>query len=321
MKTPKRILIVDDVPDNLSVLFEFLSARGFEVLAADSGELAIEQLPHSRPDLILLDVMMPGIDGFETCRRIKAEAAWADVPLFFLTALDDTVDKVRGFALGAVDYITKPIDPDEMLARIEAHLELRALRVALEVRNEELDREVQRRVAAERMLGRTLAEAVLVLDAAGEVVFRTEAAGNLLARHGGLPEVAVRRGWANGKEAMAWTTAAGGRGGVVRVECRPDPSGGANVLVGLTEVKRGGGPEDLLVLGITPREAEVLFWIARGKTSPEIAVILAAATATVKRHVANLLPKLGVETRLAAALRAMEILGDANGSGRERRDE
>lgn len=313
MKTPKRILIVDDVPDNLSVLFEFLSERGFEVLAADSGELAIEQLPHSRPDLILLDVMMPGIDGFETCRRIKADAAWADVPLFFLTALDDTVDKVRGFALGAVDYITKPIDPDEMLARIEAHLELRALRVALEVRNEELDREVQRRVAAERMLGRTLAEAVLVLDAAGEVVFRTEAAGNLLARHGGWPPVAVRRAWASGKEAMAWTTAAGG----LRVDCRPDPSGGTNVLVGLTEVKRGGGPEDLLVLGITPREAEVLFWIARGKTSPEIAVILAAATATVKRHVANLLPKLGVETRLAAALRAMEILGEEGAEGTE----
>ena len=311
MKSQKRILIVDDVPDNLSVLFEFLSARGYDVLAADGGELAIEQLPHTRPDLILLDVMMPGIDGFETCRRIKADARFADVPLFFLTALDDTVDKVRGFTLGAVDYITKPLDPDEVLARIEAHLELRALRVALEARNEELDHEIARRVAAERMLGRTLAEAVLVLDAAGDVVFRTEAAALLLTRYGGLPALAVLRGWVATKVAAALI----GQGGVVRVECRPDPSGGAHVLVGLTEERRAGTPDDLLVLGLTPREAEVLFWIARGKTSPEIAVILDAAVATVKRHVANLLPKLGVETRLAAALRAMEILGEARPTG------
>lgn len=302
---PKRILVVDDVPDNLSVLFEFLGARGYDVRVADSGELALEQLPRVQPDLILLDVRLPGIDGFETCRRIKAEPQWADTPLFFLTALDETVDKVRGFALGAVDYVTKPLDPDEVLARVEAHLELRALRQALQVRNEELDCEVQRRVAAEKMLGRTLAEAVLVVDAEGAVVFRTEEAARLLARHGGLPPAAVRRTW-SGTGPLSPLVSAVGR---LRVERRPDPSGGGHVLVALKEDAPAGRPEDLLVLGLTAREAEVLFWIAQGKTSPEIAVILDTAGTTVKRHVANLLPKLGVETRLAAALRAMEILG------------
>src|SRR5688572_8404387 len=191
----KRILIVDDVPDNLSVLFEFLSARGFEVLVADSGNLALEELPQTNPDLILLDVMMPGIDGYETCRRIKANERFRDVPLFFLTALSDTVDKVKGFSLGAVDYITKPIDPDEVLARVRAHLELRALHLALEEQNEELDREMQRRIGAERSLANALENAVLVVDRQGAVQFRSAAAQRLLARHGGEPAAADLRGW------------------------------------------------------------------------------------------------------------------------------
>ncbi len=299
----KRILVVDDVPDNLSMLFGVLSARGFEVFVADGGELALEQLPRTQPDLILLDVRMPGIDGFETCRRLKAEPDYADVPVFFLTALGETVDKVRGFAVGAADYITKPLDPDEVLARIGAHLQLRALRQVLEQRNEELDREVQRRVAAEQTLGRTLAEAVLVADARGAIVFCSEPAEALLARSGGMPDRA---------EVAAWAAAAAPvrRAGPVAltIERRPDPHGSGAMLFVLAAERPPGKSEDLLVLGITPREAEVLFWIAQGKTSPEIAVILATAPATVKRHVANLLPKLGVETRLAAALRAAEIL-------------
>lgn len=305
MSAPKRILIVDDVPDNLSMLFGVLSARGYQVFVADSGELALEQLAHTQPDLILLDVMMPGLDGFETCRRLKADAQFAEVPVFFLTAQSETVDKVRGFAVGAVDYVTKPLDPDEVLARIGAHLELRALRQALELRNEELDREVQRRLAAEQTLGHTLTEALLVLDERAAVVFSTEAARRLLARHGGMPDLAVRQHWRSAVQRLRWPTVAGW----LFAEPRPDPAGGAVVMVLLSEEAVPGTPEDLLVLGITPREAEVLFWIAQGKTSPEIAVILATASATVKRHVANLLPKLGVETRLAAALRAMEVLG------------
>jgi len=301
----KRILIVDDVPDNLSVLFAFLSERGFHVLAADSGAQALDELPRMAPDLILLDVMMPGIDGYETCRRIKADPKFAEVPLFFLTALSDTVDKVRGFELGAVDYITKPLQPEEVLARINAHLDLRALRAALELRNEELDREVQARLAAEHSLQHALASPVLLLDRTGAIHFRTESAVRLLERHGGLPSPLHLRLWFAGEAA----TEVAGSAGRLYAHRLPDPGNSAQALFLLTENPPPPSPDQLLALGLTPRESEILFWVAQGKTSPEIAVILATATATVKRHMHHILGKLGVETRLAAALKAMEILG------------
>lgn len=297
----RRILIVDDVPDNLSVLFDVLTTRGFQVFVADSGALAIEELAHTAPDLILLDVMMPGLDGFATCERIKANEQFADVPLFFLTALTDTVDKVKGFALGAVDYITKPLDPDEVVSRIQAHLDLRALRQALEERNEELDREIQRRLAAERLLQHSLEDALLVVDRSGEILFFTRAAQQLLARHGGLPDRLQLREWF---EQPARFT----RGGLT-LKRLPNPTGHDRALFTLEATPSAASPEKLAVLGLTPRETEILFWIAQGKTSPEIAIILTTAPATVKRHVHHILGKLGVETRLAAALRATEILG------------
>lgn len=300
-----RILLIDDVPDNLSVLFDFLTERGYNVFVADSGVMALEELATINPDLILLDAMMPRLDGFVTCQRIKADEKFRDVPLFFLTALSDTVDKVRGFSLGAVDYITKPLDPEEVLARIRAHLELRALRLALETRNEELDREVQRRVSAEHSLQHALEAPVLVVDEAGHVHFHTQAAQRVLARHGGMPNETVLRGWTAMGTGEAVETA------TLRVRRQPGPTGQARGLLLLTleEKPIRPSPDMLLPLGVTPREAEILFWIAQGKTSPEIGIILNTATATVKRHVHNLLPKLGVETRLAAALKAMEMLG------------
>lgn len=300
----KRILIVDDVPDNLSVLFAFLTERGFHVFAADGGVQALEELHRIAPDLILLDVVMPGLDGYETCRRIKADAKFAEVPLFFLTALSDTVDKVKGFDLGAVDYITKPLQPAEVVVRINAHLDLRALRADLELRNEELDREIQHRMAAEHSLQHALATPVLVLDRTGTVQFRTEAAAQLLQRHGGLPPPLELRLWFAGAEETE-VAASAGRLSVRRL---PDPGNPAQALFLLIERAPPATPEPLLALGLTPREAEILFWVAQGKTSPEIAVILDTAPATVKRHVHHILGKLGVETRLAAALRAMEVL-------------
>ncbi len=111
------VLIVDDVPANLQLLVDSLSGSGFDVFVAKSGESALEQLGHSTPDIILLDVKMPGIDGFETCRRLKAADQTRDIPVIFMTALTDTVEKVKGFEAGAVDYVTKPIEHQEMLAR------------------------------------------------------------------------------------------------------------------------------------------------------------------------------------------------------------
>jgi len=116
------ILIVDDIPENISTLFHFLDANNFEVLVARDGESALELIEYEQPSLILLDVMMPGIDGFETCKRLKANAKTQDIPIIFMTALSETVDKLKGFKLGAVDYITKPIKQEEVLARINIHL-------------------------------------------------------------------------------------------------------------------------------------------------------------------------------------------------------
>jgi two-component system, sensor histidine kinase and response regulator len=129
---PDTILIVDDTPANLSVLAECLSTAGYALMVAEDGEEAIAQTKLSQPDLILLDVMMPGIDGFETCHRLKSAPATCDIPVIFMTALADTAEKVRAFAAGAVDYITKPLQHEEALARINTHLTIRRLQRELE---------------------------------------------------------------------------------------------------------------------------------------------------------------------------------------------
>ena len=116
------ILIVDDNPANLGVLFDSLRGQGFKVLVAENGEDAIKRLNYTKPDIILLDVMMPGIDGFETCRRIKANRKTEHIPIIFMTSRSDTVDKVVGLELGAVDYVTKPIQIEEVKARVNTHL-------------------------------------------------------------------------------------------------------------------------------------------------------------------------------------------------------
>lgn len=125
MNTHKgTLLIVDDTPANLKLLFTYLSTYDFTVRFARNGGDALKQVALAKPDLILLDVMMPEIDGFETCSRLKANEETRDIPVIFMSALTDTVDKVKGFEVGAVDYITKPIQQEEMLARITAHLTL-----------------------------------------------------------------------------------------------------------------------------------------------------------------------------------------------------
>jgi two-component system sensor histidine kinase/response regulator len=127
MEQPRNrgtILIVDDIPTNLEVLMQFLEGAGYQVLVATDGESALEQVSYAPPDIILLDVVMPGIDGFETCRRLKTDSLTQEIPVIFMTALSDTVDKVYGFELGAADYITKPLQQEEVVARVNAHLTL-----------------------------------------------------------------------------------------------------------------------------------------------------------------------------------------------------
>jgi signal transduction histidine kinase len=146
------ILIVDDTPASLGILFEFLSDSGFKVLVAENGESALNKVKYALPDLILLDVLMPGIDGFETCRRLRASPATQDIPVIFMSALSETVDKVRGLSFGAVDYITKPVDAEEVLARVTVHLSLRQMTKRLKEQNERLEQEIKERDRAESAL-------------------------------------------------------------------------------------------------------------------------------------------------------------------------
>lgn len=138
------ILIIEDNPANLSILFSLLNEAGFEVLVSLDGEKALQSAEEGQPDLILLDVILSGIDGFEICRRLKASEKTQEIPVIFMTALTKTADKVKGFELGAVDYITKPIEPEEVLIRIKTHLTIQHLQQDLQMKNEELQASLER---------------------------------------------------------------------------------------------------------------------------------------------------------------------------------
>lgn len=135
------ILIVDDNSTNLGVAVDYLEESGFVVLVAQDGESGLKRAKYACPQLILLDVLMPGIDGFETCRRLKADAITKDIPVIFMTALTNTEDKVKGFEVGAVDYVSKPIQQEELLARITTHLRIQALKQQLQKQNQQLQQQ------------------------------------------------------------------------------------------------------------------------------------------------------------------------------------
>ena len=148
-KPSSTILVVDDDPINLRVMREQLQGRGFRVATARNGESGLKRADYLRPELILLDVQMPGIDGFETCRRLKAKIRTREIPVIFLTAQAETLAKIKGFDAGGVDYITKPFQEDEMLARVNTHLNLCKLQQQLEARNARLRSEIAERERAE----------------------------------------------------------------------------------------------------------------------------------------------------------------------------
>ena len=300
----KTVLLVDDTPANLGVLIDVLRTAGYRLLVAEDGARALHQLQHAPADIILLDVMMPGIDGFTTCRRLKADPRWAEIPVIFMTARDEVVDKVEGFAAGAVDYVTKPLQPAEVVARVRTHLRLRELQLELqeknaelEDRNERLDAAIRLRLASERALADSLDRAVVVASAAGEILFCTKRAAQLLAQHFPLSP----------GDRLPPDLRDGRAGAALRV--RPLlVRGDSFQIFALEPVRADPKPSDLESLGLTPREAEVLFWIAEGKTNPEIAVILNTSINTVKRQSQAVFDKLQVENRTGAARLAIDRL-------------
>jgi DNA-binding response OmpR family regulator len=168
----QAILLVDDDPTNLQLLRATLARTGAKLVLARSGEEALEAARAAHPSLVLLDVMMPGIDGFETCRRLKADPALADAAVIFLSALDDARDKVQGLSVGAVDYIAKPFQPQEVLARVQTHLTIQRLRAELGERNRQL-------AAANQQILESVAEGIVGFDSDGRISFANPAACQL----------------------------------------------------------------------------------------------------------------------------------------------
>lgn len=282
------VLVVDDVPSSLGALCSELEAEGYTVLVAPDGEAALAQIDLAVPDAILLDALMPGLDGFETCRRLKAQPAFAHVPVIFMTGLAETEHIVAGFAAGGVDYVVKPVRAQEVLARLATHVRnARAVRLA-------------REAVDVGGLG------VLVLDARGRIAWRS-------------PQAQARIGECFGAggeaECIDWLMAAGEEAQHAAPEGRVL---GARRLgeVGLGETmwllrlrEAGEAPlSRLATAALTPRETEVLSWIAKGKTNRDVAEILGMSPRTVNKHLEHVFEKLGVETRAAAAALASREL-------------
>jgi len=172
-RVPPCILLVDDIPANLRVLYESLNGRDYRLLVANGGAQALDIARRAHPDLMLLDIMMPDMDGFEVCRQLKAAGETADIAVIFLSALDDTTDKIHGLELGAVDYVTKPFHPDEVAARVDAHCKILRLERELAQRNRQLE------LVRDRILN-SMVEGVVGLDAEGRVSFVNPAAERIL---------------------------------------------------------------------------------------------------------------------------------------------
>ncbi len=134
------VLIIDDSPTNLRILLKYLKTSGFDVIIAESGEKGLSELEKFLPDIILMDVMMPGIDGFETCKRLKEKEESRDIPVIFMTSLSEVSDKIKGFGAGAVDYITKPFKQEEVLLRLNTHLTIRRQKIEILRQKKELEK-------------------------------------------------------------------------------------------------------------------------------------------------------------------------------------
>ncbi len=176
-ETPAEVLIVDDIPANLKLLTDILTERGYRVRPAASGYLALRSVAARPPDLILLDVKMPDMDGFEVCRRLKSDEKSRDIPVIFVSALDNTADKVKGFDAGGIDYITKPFQAEEVLARVGTHLTLRRLQEQLEAQNTQLQLEIAERRQAEEALQESQTLYHSLVENLPQYVFRKDLEG------------------------------------------------------------------------------------------------------------------------------------------------
>lgn len=299
------VMIVDDYPESLQFLIDALADANVTVLVATSGRQALEQVTQVMPDIILLDAVMPDMDGFETCRSLKKGPA-ADVPVLFMTGLGDTGHVVRGLEAGGIDYLTKPIAPDELLARMRVHLV-----------NARAAREVK---TALDTGGRTM----LAVDAQGKIRWATPLAQRMLA--------SVTADGADAEVPPAlrtWITrvATGDTGPTDAGVVIASPSGPGRLRFRL--LSRISDDEMLLIIqpadpaeiereriallqqrmGLTQREADVLYWLSLGKSNRDIADILGMSYRTVDKHLEHVYSKIGVESRAGAVAAATRLTG------------
>lgn len=297
------VLVVDDSPETLSLLTDALEAAGATVLVAVEGSNALALVERITPDVILMDAVMPGMDGFETCRLLKRNKSVAHVPVIFMTGLSETEQIVKGLEAGGVDYVTKPISPDELIARIRVHLanarQTHSARAALDASG----RYLLSATREGRVLWSTPQASALLTS------ITVPSPGDSLM----LPEP-VRR-WLDGRRADP-------------AAAEPDaidlPVEGSPRRLRLSYVGQIG-PEELLLrivddeglapeqvlrtrLNLTVREAEVLMWLARGKANRDIGEILGLSPRTVNKHLEQIYAKIGVENRAAATALAVTAL-------------
>jgi DNA-binding NarL/FixJ family response regulator len=287
-------LIVDDSPETLRLLTDALDGAGMTVMVALDGAAAMRIVDQITPDIVLLDAVMPGLDGFETCRRLKRDAGLDHVPIIFMTGLAETEHIVRGLEAGGVDYVTKPIAVEEMLARIRVHLANARL--------------TQSARAALDVSGRYL----LAVNSAGKIMWATPQAQKLLSDTLSpdgdddvvLPEPIpqwldqARKGKA-GSKAATMTALPGNEQLRLQYMGR---LGTNEFLLRLAKDSGADAPAEFSSeLGLTTREGEVLSWLSKGKTNRDIAQILGLSPRTVDKHLEQIYSKLGVENRTAAA--------------------
>ena len=286
------VLIVDDAPENLAVLHDALDESGFTVLVASNGEAALLRARDAAPDIILLDALMPGMDGFTVCRRLRADMATRHIPVIFMTGLTETEHVLAAFEAGGTDYINKPVRQSEVLARIGAHLQTAQLMH-------------QARSALDAFGNAVIA----VTPHDWRIVWQTPLARQWMQRYlarqeDGAETPALLRTWLEAADQgpVAPLTAAQG---TARLSFTIAARGEQWMLV-LREESDAAQLGSLMTLfKLTQREAEVLHWVTQGKTNRDIGDILGTSPRTVNKHLEHVFSKLNVETRTAAASLAM----------------
>ncbi|GAA3947318.1 response regulator transcription factor [Allohahella marinimesophila] len=292
------VLVVDDSAETLAMLNDTLQAEGLTVLVALGGAQAITIAGNITPDIILLDALMPAMDGFETCRRLKQSQELSHIPVIFMTGLSDTESIVQGFEAGGVDYVTKPLKAEELIARMRVHLANARL------------------TQSARMALDSAGQFLMAVDGNGALSWATPQVHLLFERHGmgarwldkELPE-RLRQFLLpahNRDKGLTFSTDAGEL--QIRHISRTGPD---EILLRLIDPET---PEDTTRLrtqfALTEREAEVMLWVTRGKANREIATILSMSPRTVNKHLEQVFRKLGVENRTSAAALGLKLLMD-----------